>query len=171
MSRSAVTALGPENIEEFKSFDDVVFIGYIASGDYTARQSLSAVAQKYRAEFTFGLVSDQAVIQAENMELPTVVCHIVGDGETRSFSAFSEPEALDRFVSEASRRIIGDFTRQNQQRLLDVSDRRDHAYFDATNMLSRSVVGPWYMYSERPKMTEQNFVGHSTILRNATMTL
>ncbi|KAJ4386406.1 hypothetical protein N0V93_009301 [Gnomoniopsis smithogilvyi] len=119
MSRPVVTAVSAETIEGFKSSDDVVFVGYISSEDETARRSFSAVAQKYYQEFTFGLVSDQEVIQAGNVEPPTVVCHIFGDGETRSSGILSGPESLEKFVPEASRRVIGELTRENRQRLLD----------------------------------------------------
>lgn len=121
MSRPDVTVISPKSIDEFKSCDDVVFIGYISSEDDTARQSFAAVAQKYRQEFSFGLVSDEAVITAGKMEAPIVMCHIIGDDETRSSGSFSGTETLDQFVSAASRRVIGELTRQNQQRLLDVS--------------------------------------------------
>lgn len=171
MSRPVVTTISPESIEDFTSLDDVVFIGYISSDDDTARQSFSAVAQKYRQEFTFGLASDQTVIEAGNMESPTVMCHVAGDGETRSSGSFSEPETLDKFVSEASRRVIEELTCHNHQRLIDVSRPSGLCAMDLADVVSRSAVGPLYMCLERRKMTAQSFVGHSMISQKATTTL
>lgn len=170
MSKPAVTTISPDSIEDSKSSDDVVFIGYISSDDDTALQSFSAVAQKYRQEFTFGVISDQAIHQAENMHSPTVVSHIVGDGETRTLSGSSEPETLEKFVSEASRRVIEELSQHNQQRLLDVSDHTNLRLI-VSDVASHSAVGPWFIYSERPKMTAENFVGRSMISQRATMIL
>lgn len=114
----------PDSNEDFKSSDEVVFIGFISSEDDIALETFSAVAQKYRQEFTFGVISDQAYHQAENIHSPTVVCHIFADGESRTLGGDFEPEALDKFISEASRRIIGDLSQLNQQRLLDVSNHQ-----------------------------------------------
>lgn len=170
MSKPSVTTISPDSIEDFKSSDDIVFTGYISPEDDTALQSFSAVAQKYRHEFTFGMISDQVFHQAGDMRSPTVVCHIVDDGETRTLSGSPEPETLDKFVSEASRRIIGELSQQNQQRLLDVSDHSNLRLI-VSDMASHSVVGPWFIYSERPKMTAQNSAGRSMISRRATMIL
>lgn len=170
MSKPAVTTISPDSIEDFKSSDDVVFIGYISPEDHIALQSFSAVAQRYRQEFTFGVLSDEAFHQADNMHPPTVVCHIVGDGETRTSSGSFEPEALDKFVSEASRRVIEELSQQNQQRLLDVSDHPNLSLI-MSDMASHSAVGPWFIYSGRPKMTAQNSARRSMISRRATMIL
>lgn len=170
MSRPVVTALSPESIEDFKTVDDVVFIAYISLEDDEARQSLSAVAQMYRQEFTFGLISHQEVIKAENIESPTVVGHVNEDRETRFFSSFSEPQSLDKFVSEASRLVIGELTRQNQPRLLDVSDSLKICV-NPSDTAFRSEGGPWSTCSERPQMIAQNFVGRSMTSRRAIMTL
>lgn len=170
MSRPVVTAISPGSIDDFKTLDEVVFIGYISAEDDNARQSLTAVAQKYRQEFTFALVSDEAFIKAENMESPTVVCHVIEDDKTRLFSPFSEPESVDKFVSEASRRVIGELTSQNQQRLLEVSTT-PRVRLIASDTSFRSAVGLWYTFLERLKSTALSFVGHFMTSQRATTTL
>lgn len=119
-SRPVLTNLYGKNVEEFKNIDEVVFIGYISSGDEAAQQMLSNVASKYRNEFSFALVSDEEVIQSQNMASPTVICHVPEDEETRSLSAFENTDALDSFVAASSRRVIGELTPHNYQRLHDV---------------------------------------------------
>lgn len=120
--RPVVTDLKGENIEEFKKSDEVVFIGYVGSNDELARQLFAEIAAKYRDEFSFALVSDEELIRAGNMASPTVICHVNDDGETRSFNAFAEAGALNNFVATASRRVIGELTPYNYQRLHDVRD-------------------------------------------------
>lgn len=112
-----MTSLQEESIEPFKSVDEVVFIGYINSDDEPAQQLFADAAAKYRDEFSFALVSDEALIRTQNMASPTIVCHVAGDGETRTFNNFAEAGGLDSFVEAASRRVIGELTPYNYQRL------------------------------------------------------
>lgn len=117
-----MTSLEGESIEGFKKSDEVVFIGYIGSDDEMARQLFAEVAAKYQDEFSFALVSDEELIQAQNVDKPTVICHITDDEQTSSFNGFSEAGALNNFVATASRRVIGELTPYNYQRLHDVCD-------------------------------------------------
>ncbi|KUI73458.1 Protein disulfide-isomerase [Cytospora mali] len=112
MSRPIVTDVEPGSLDTFKIADETVFIGHISATDTAARQAFAEVAEKYREEFTFGLVSGES-------ESPTVECYIVEDGEARSLNSYSEAGALDEFVIKVSRPIIGELTQYNQQRLLD----------------------------------------------------
>lgn len=125
MSRPIVTELTSETIEGFKTVDGTVFVGYISPGDDVARESFALAAEQYHAEFTFGLVSDDELINAQNLEPPTVVCHVVEDGETRTrtLNPVSELEDLQGFILEASRPVIGDLLPYDhlRQRLHDVS--------------------------------------------------
>lgn len=118
-----MTELGSDNLEGFKTTDEVVFVGYIKSDDDISKETFVAVANEYREEFTFGLVSDDALIETQGLEAPGVVCHVVEDEETRSLGSFSEPKALQNFVLEASRRAIGELLPYDhlRQRLIDVS--------------------------------------------------
>ena len=118
-----------ENIKAFRVIDETVFVGYIDSNDFEATRAFRKVAEQYREEFTFGLVTDPEAIEAENVKSPTVVCHIPADGDTRPFTAFSEPGALERFIIEGSRPIIGEMMPYNQQRFLDVSGRINGSFF------------------------------------------
>lgn len=118
-----MTGLTAEALEDFTTADEVVFIGYISPGDITSRQNFEAVADIFHEEFTFGLILDEKLVQAQNSELPTVVCYVVEDGETRTFNSFSELEPLRNFVIDASRRVIGELLPVDyvQQRVVDVS--------------------------------------------------
>lgn len=121
MSREWWTDLDASNLESFKEIDEVVCIGYIATDDVMARNVFSAAAEKYRGEFTFGLVSDANLIQDQNLESRTLTCRVAADDETRTLSSFSEAADVERFVVESTRAVIGELMPYNQNRLLDVS--------------------------------------------------
>lgn len=123
MWRPVVTVVESDGLDTFKTTDEIVFIGHISASDTAAQRAFAKVAEEYREEFTFGLVTEteEALIHTENVVSPTVICHVVQAGETKSFSSFSEPGTLDNFVVEASRPVIGELTPYNQQRLLKVS--------------------------------------------------
>ncbi|KAJ9136710.1 Protein disulfide-isomerase [Pleurostoma richardsiae] len=118
--RPTMAQIDVGQLKEFKVIDETAFIGYFAPEDTVAKQTFSDVAARYRDEFSFGIVSDTAVFGDQNVKPPTVVCHKPEDGDTHSFSSFSEAgDALEKFVIEASRPVIGELTKLNQQRLLD----------------------------------------------------
>lgn len=117
MKRPAVSEVDAESLEGFRTIDETVFISYISPSDEEAGKAFYNIAERHCEEFTFGIVSGT---KTEN-DSPSVDCHIPEDEETRSFNSFSKPDALDHFVREASRRVVGELTPYNQQRLLDVS--------------------------------------------------
>ena len=121
MSRPVVTDVDSDGLDAFKVADEIVFIGYISPSDTVAQHAYTQVAERHREEFTFGLVTDEALIHSQNVVSPTVLCYVAQDGKTRSFSSFTEPDGLYSFVVEASRPTIGQLTSYNQQRLLEVS--------------------------------------------------
>ena len=104
----------------FKTNDETVFIAYLDSADGAEAKAFAAVAEKYREEFSFGVVVDPAIAAAEKTKSPSVVCYKVVDADTVHFTSFDEPEKLEGWLKEAARPVIGELTLQNQQRLLDV---------------------------------------------------
>lgn len=130
-----------EDIKAFRVIDEAVFVGYIDVNDAEATQAFRDIAERYREEFTFGLVTDPEIIETENVKSPTVVCHVPGDGDTRPFTAFAEPGELEKFILEGSRPVIGEMMPYNQQRLLDVSQILEWITLSGLTKV-RSVVGP-----------------------------
>ncbi len=104
----------------FKTQDETVFIAYLDSADGAEAKAFAGVAEKFREEFSFGVVLDPAVAAAEKTKSPSVVCYKVIDADTVHFTSFDEPEKLEGWLKEAARPVIGELTVQNQQRLLDV---------------------------------------------------
>merc|ERR1711939_484065 len=61
----AISVLNSESLEEFKTTDKVVVVGYIGADDKTANQTFTAAAESLRDEYIFGSVSDAALAEAE----------------------------------------------------------------------------------------------------------
>jgi len=122
IQRPLVSELSDEaSLQSFKAVDDVVFIAYASPDRTDVLNSFGELAERHRAEFSFGLVSDPALLQSESIRSPAVVCYRPGDETATTFSNFkdAEPEALSNWLHESSRLYLGELTHANQQRLLD----------------------------------------------------
>jgi hypothetical protein len=121
LARPVVSEVSTDSIVAFHDVDEKVFVAYIGPDDHATREIFAEVAHKYRDEFTFGLVSDVDLVK-EQGSAPTVTCHLKDGGTvTRTSTSFTDSAALEKFVIEASRPVVGELTKYNQQRLLDVS--------------------------------------------------
>ncbi|KAM7221414.1 hypothetical protein V8F06_003189 [Rhypophila decipiens] len=107
-----------ENLETFKSADDVAFVVFLDSANGDATATFSKMAEKYRDEFRFGIVTDQSIAKAQDVNVPAVVCYRSIDGDKVVGSDF-EPDKLEAWIKESSRQVLGDLTVLNRQRLLD----------------------------------------------------
>ena len=112
-----------EAVDGFKVKDETLFVAYLGDADGPEAKAFADVAERYREEFSFGLVSDPAVAESQKATVPSVVCYRTADGDTVTFSAFDQeqPSKLEDWVKEASRSVVGELTVQNRQRLLEVS--------------------------------------------------
>ncbi|KAI7787512.1 hypothetical protein LA080_015733 [Diaporthe eres] len=120
LARPIVSEISTDNIEAFTGIDDTVFVAYIGLDDHAARETFAEVAKRYREEFTFGVVSDATLTKDEASVSPTVKCYLKDGGTvTRTATSFTDTAALEKFVLEASRPVVGELTKYNQQRLLN----------------------------------------------------
>lgn len=117
-----MSEVSTDKIDSSGGIDETVFVAYIGSDDNAARETFSEVAKKYREEFSFGIVSDAALLEEHASVLPTVTCHLKDGGTiTRTTTSFTDSAALEKFVIKASRPVVGELTQWNQQRLVNVS--------------------------------------------------
>lgn len=119
--RPIISDITAESLEAFKDADETIFVAYLNTDDESSRATFLEVAAKYRDEFTFGLVTDAAVIEAEEMTAPAARCIKPIDGDTHDLTDFPDVESLEKFVKEASRPLIGELLPHTHQRFLDVS--------------------------------------------------
>lgn len=118
--RPAISEVTAESLEEFKRTDEVIFLAYLSADDERSREALLEIATQYHEEFTFGLVTDVAVIEAEKVTAPVISCIKPIDNKTHEHHDFAM-ESLEGFIKEASRPIIAELLPHNHQRFLQVS--------------------------------------------------
>lgn len=179
-----MSEVSTDNIDAFSSIDDTVFVAYIGPDDHAARETFAEVAKRYREEFTFGVVSDATLTKEEASVSPTIKCHLKDGGTiTKTATSFTDSAALEKFVVEASRPVVGELTKYNQQRLLNVSTSARPAplHYNTTGQglseetwtdrsVRTSVDGPWFTCSQGPKKIDQGFGWNCTVLLRATTT-
>lgn len=121
MQRPVVSEVSAATLEEFKKADETVFIAFLSADDEASKTAFTNVAGRYREEFTFGMVTEDAALKAEEATPPIVKCFKPLDGDTHDFREVSDVAALEGFVKEASRPVIAELLPHTHQRLLDVS--------------------------------------------------
>ncbi|KAI1326082.1 hypothetical protein F5Y16DRAFT_376340 [Xylariaceae sp. FL0255] len=116
--RSIITDLDDASLESFQKLDDVVFIAYIPMNLNNGKDAVNAfttVAGKFFGEFSFGIVSDAEA----GKEAMKVVCYKHLDGMTHELEGLPDADALEKFIIESSRPVIGELLPHNQQRFPD----------------------------------------------------
>jgi protein disulfide-isomerase A1 len=127
--RPVVTEVTSESaFAEVRVADETVFIALLSPDATAERKAFEDVAARYRYEFTFAIVSDPALIEAQGLSSPAVVCYRLLDRDSKALpSVPTDAKELEQLVLEASRPVIGELTPWNHQRLLDV--RAPHPAF------------------------------------------
>ncbi|KAI1393217.1 thioredoxin-like domain-containing protein [Hypoxylon trugodes] len=119
VQRPIVSELSATVLEDFKKTDETVFIAYLNAGDEAPKAAFTEVAGKYHEEFTFGVITDASTLVEEGVAAPLVKCYKPLDGDTHEFGGPSDVAALEKFVKDASRPVIGELLPHNHQRFLD----------------------------------------------------
>ncbi|ETN39858.1 protein disulfide-isomerase domain [Cyphellophora europaea CBS 101466] len=104
----AISVLNSESLEEFKTTDKVVVVGYIGADDKTANQTFTAAAESLRDEYIFGSVSDAALAEAEGVKQPGIVLYKDFDEGKTVFSEELTDESISKFIKTASTPLIGE---------------------------------------------------------------
>lgn len=107
-SMPAVSTVTEENLEEFKTMDKIVIIGYVGADDKTANKSFTAFAEAQRDNFLFGASNDAAIAKAEGAKQPSIVLYKDFDEKKAVYDGKFEDEALLKFVKTASTPLVGE---------------------------------------------------------------
>lgn len=97
-----------ESLEEFKTADKVVLVGYFAADDKTSNNTFTEVADEMRDNFLFGATSDAALAEAEGVKQPAIVLYKTFDEGKATFEEKFTKEAIDTFAKTASTPLIGE---------------------------------------------------------------
>ncbi|KAI8628604.1 hypothetical protein F5Y19DRAFT_107212 [Xylariaceae sp. FL1651] len=123
VQQPVVTELDNTSLESFKDMDDTVFVAYLATNDEASQTAFAQAAAKFADEFTFGMTVDTAALEAEGVETPPMIrCYKrLDDGATHDLRDVTADAlaAIEKFIIEASRPVIGELLPHNHQRFLD----------------------------------------------------
>lgn len=107
-SMPAISRLEKDSIEEFKTADKVVLIGYYGKDDKASDETFTAVANGLRDSFLFGTTDDKELAKAEGVTQPSIVLYKAFDEGKDVFKEKFEKEAIEQFAKTAAVPLIGE---------------------------------------------------------------
>jgi protein disulfide-isomerase A1 len=120
LERPVVSAIDKRSLDILKSVDDAVFISYFNPKDVELKSSFTTLASRNHHRFTFGTVSDAALARAENVPLGCIVRYSTEE-EPKTLCGQSRLDILQEFVEKSTVPLIGEMTRRNELKYLQVS--------------------------------------------------
>jgi protein disulfide-isomerase A1 len=107
-SLPAVSSVSEENLEEFKTMDKIVIIGYISPDDKKANEAFSGVAESERDTYLFGSSDDAALAKAEGVEQPSIVLYKDFDEKNAVYDGELDAESILSWARTASTPLVGE---------------------------------------------------------------
>ncbi|PYH90543.1 protein disulfide isomerase A pdiA [Aspergillus ellipticus CBS 707.79] len=104
----AVSSVDDENLEEIKTLDKIVVIGYIPSEDKATYEAFEKFAESQRDNYLFAATSDPAIARAEGVEQPSLVLYKDFDEKKAVYNAEFDEEAIHSWVKTASTPLVGE---------------------------------------------------------------
>lgn len=97
-----------DSLEEFKTADKVVLVGFFGKDDKSSNATFGEVADKLRDNFLFGATSDEALAKAEGVSQPAIVLYKSFDEGKNTFQEGFTEESIAEFAKVASTPLIGE---------------------------------------------------------------
>jgi protein disulfide-isomerase A1 len=107
-SLPAVSMLSAENLEDFKTLDKIVIIGYFGTDDKASNETFTAVAESLRDSYLFGGTNDVALAKAEEVSQPSIVLYKGFDERRNVFDGKFDQEDITNFIKTASTPLVGE---------------------------------------------------------------
>ncbi|KAK9240797.1 thioredoxin-like domain-containing protein [Lipomyces kononenkoae] len=105
-SLPAVSSIDKDTVENFKTADDVVIVGYFSDND--SNQTFTKVANTLRDNFLFGATSDEKLAAGEGVTVPAVVMYKNYDDNKLVFSGEFSVDELINFAKVESMPLLGE---------------------------------------------------------------
>jgi protein disulfide-isomerase A1 len=112
-------------LEEFKTKDSVVLVGYFAADDKSSSETFNKVADTLRDNYLFGAVNDAALAKAEGVEQPSIVLYKSFDEGKNTFTKKFDIEEIEKFAKAAATPLVGEVGPDTYQNYMSVSYSRD----------------------------------------------
>ncbi|PLB50493.1 protein disulfide isomerase [Aspergillus steynii IBT 23096] len=107
-SLPAVSSVNEENLEDTKTMDKIVVIGYFSSDDQAANDAFNALAEAQRDNYLFAATDDAAIAKAEGVEQPSLVLYKDFDEKKAIYTGEIEQDAVLTWVKTASTPLVGE---------------------------------------------------------------
>jgi protein disulfide-isomerase A1 len=107
-SLPAVSTVTEETLEDFKTMDKIVIVGYFAKDDKESSEAYTAFAESQRDNYLFASTNDAAVASAENVKQPSIVLYKDFDEKKAVYDGSLDSEALLSWVKTASTPLVGE---------------------------------------------------------------
>ncbi|KAJ5214805.1 hypothetical protein N7468_010484 [Penicillium chermesinum] len=107
-SMPAVSTVNEENLEEFKTPDKIVIVGYIASDDKASNKSFTSFAESQRDNFLFGASNDAALAKAEGVKQPSIVLYKDFDEKKAVYDGKLDDASILAWTTTASTPLVGE---------------------------------------------------------------
>lgn len=95
-------------LEEFKTADKVVLVGYFGADDKSSNATFTEVAEELRDSFLFGATSDADLAKAEGVKQPSIVLYKAFDEGKNTFEEKFTKESISDFAQKASTPLVGE---------------------------------------------------------------
>lgn len=111
-SLPAVSPVNEENLEEFKTMDKVVIIGYIGADDKEANSLFTSFAESQRDNYLFAVSNDPAVAKAEDVKQPSIVLYKDFDEKKVVYGDKLDTDSIASWVKTASTPLVGEVSQE-----------------------------------------------------------
>jgi len=154
-SLPAVSEVTAANLIEFQNADKVVVIAYVSSTSKAPAPEFSAVAEKHRDEYLFGITSDPQAIKAAGVSAPAVVVYRTFDAPATEYPypvSSSKVEEFENWLKELAMPILGEVNgdtyniyvtsgRPLAYLFVDPSEEKSQTYIDALKPIASKYHG------------------------------
>lgn len=103
-----VTTVTADNIEDVKTLDKIVVIGYFAEDDKASNETFTAVAEALRDDYLFAGTNDAKLAAAEDVKQPAIVLYKEFDERKAVFKNKFVQDDISKFVKTASIPLVGE---------------------------------------------------------------
>ena len=117
----AVSTVTKESIEEFKTADKVVVVGFWAAGDNKANETFNKYANANRDTYLFGASNDADLAKAEGAKTPGFVLYKTFDEGKNVFDGKFDEDEIAKFVKTAATPLIGEVGPETYSGYMEVS--------------------------------------------------
>lgn len=121
-------------LEEFKTADKIVLVGYFAADDKYSNATFTEVAEEMRDSALFGATSDPDLAQVEGVKQPAIVLYKSFDEGKNTFEEKFDKDTILTFAQTASTPLVGEVGPETYAGYMAVRAQSTHGETNADNL-------------------------------------